>query len=101
MRRAVIVVSLMCSIGYAVIGCSRERRNLSQADKIRTGMTFKEVYAILGKPDIGFGLPQKGTKEKSWLYYAIPNEKYLVVNFIGDLVDDPPTSVESRYDIIE
>jgi len=64
-------------------------------------MTFREVYAILGDPDIGFGLPQKCTKEKSWLYYAIPNEKYLVVNFIGNRVDDPPTYIERRIDIIE
>jgi len=101
MRRVVIFVSLVCLIGFVVLGCSRERQNLSRAEKIKAGMTFRKVYAILGKPDIGFGLPQKGTKEISWLYYAIPNDKYLVVNFVGDRVDDPPTSIESRYDIIE
>jgi hypothetical protein len=101
MRRALIFVSLVCLIGSAVTGCNREQRNLSQLDKIKTGMSFREVYAILGRPDIGFGLPQKCTKEKSWLFYAVPNEKYLVVNFVGDRVDDPPTSIESRHVVIE
>lgn len=96
-QRALILVVLACLLVFAAWGCSREQRNLSRAEMIKTGVTFKEVYAILGKPDIGFGLPQECTKEESWLYYAIPNDKYLVVNFIDGPVDDPLTSIESRF----
>lgn len=99
-QRVLILVVLACLLVFTAWGCSREQRNLSRGRVIKTGMTFKEVYAILGNPDIGFGLPQKCTKEESWLYYAIPDNKYLVVNFIGDRVDDPPTSIESRHSII-
>lgn len=55
----------------------------------------------MGKPDIGFGLPQKNTDEASWLYYKIPFDKYLVVNFKGYYVDNPPTSIENKFAIIE
>ncbi|MHC4387071.1 MAG: hypothetical protein ACYSX1_00520 [Planctomycetota bacterium] len=64
-QRALILVVLACLLVFAAWGCSREQRNLSRAEMIKTGVTFKEVYAILGKPDISFGLPQECTKEES------------------------------------
>lgn len=52
----------------------------------------------MGDPALGFGLPQKNTTETSWLYYKIPFNRYLVVNFKGYTVNDPPTNIEGRDD---
>jgi hypothetical protein len=93
-------VAVFCFLVFGAFACGREQANLSRGRQIKTGMTFREVYAILGEPDVGFGLPQKCTKEVSWLYYEIPNDRYIVVNFIGDLVDDPPTSIEDRSALV-
>jgi hypothetical protein len=93
-------IAVFCFLVFGALGCGREQANLSRAKQIKTGMTFRKVYAILGEPDVGFGLPQKGTNEPSWLYYEIPNDRYIVVNFIGDLVGDPPTSIEDRSTLV-
>ena len=96
MRRWLVVVGISCLFGFLVAGCSREQANLSRAGQIKSGMTFHKVYRILGKPDVGWGLPQKGSKEGSDLYYRIPGDKYLIVHFVGYYVGDPPTSIEDR-----
>ena len=96
MRCWLVVVSVSCLFGFLVAGCGRERATLSRAGQIKPEMSFRQVYRILGRPNIGWGLPQKGSKERSNLYYEIPGDKYLIVHFIGDRVDDPPTSIEDR-----
>lgn len=89
-------VSVICLLMFSTSGCGREQINLWRAEQIKAGMTFHQVYRIMGKPDVGFGLPQKGSKEQSWLYYETPDNKYLIINFIGDQVADPPISIEDR-----
>lgn len=63
---------------------------------IRPGMTFAQVWHRMGKPDVGWGMPEKGSTNTSSLFYKIPFRKYLVVNFDGDKVGKPPISIESR-----
>ena len=63
---------------------------------ISPGMNYNTVYGIMGKPYLSFGLPQKCSNETSWLYYKVPSDKYLIINFVGFKVDDPPISVEDR-----
>ena len=69
--------------------------NYVMGQTIRPGMTLGQVHHRMGKPDVGFGLPQKG-EGQSFLSYKIPFNKYLVVNFDGDKVGDPPIEIESR-----
>lgn len=95
-----LFVALLCFLVFVVFSCGREQKNLSRAGQIKTGMTLREVYAVLGKPDVGFGLPQKGAEGPSWLYYKIPNDRYIVVNFVDDRVGDPPTSIEDRSSLV-
>ena len=91
---SILLVSLIFSSG-----CSTYHYCIGKT--IQPGTSFKTVYSLMGKPDVGFGLPQENTDETSWLYYKIPYKKYLVVKFKGYYVDDPPTSIEDRFAIIE
>jgi len=95
-RISALLIGLICLFTLFASGCSREQLNLWRAEQIKAGMTFHQVYRIMGRPDVGFGLPQKGSKEQSWLYYKTPDNKYLIINFIGDRVADPPISIEDR-----
>jgi len=95
-RISVLLIDLICLFTLFASGCGREQLNLWRAEQIKAGMTFHQVYRIMGRPDVGFGLPQKSSKEQSWLYYKTPDNKYLIINFIGDRVADPPISIEDR-----
>jgi hypothetical protein len=77
-----------------VAGCGVDHYLMGHT--IRPGMTLKQVYSRMGKPDVGFGLPAPQATEPSWLYYEIPFGNYLVVNFDGDKVGKPPIAIESR-----
>jgi hypothetical protein len=92
---------LVAAAVVVLAGCSQERLNLSRAVWVRPGMTFKQVYAIMGEPAVGFGLPQDGSKETSDLYYEIPNNEYVVIHFVGDRVTRPVTSKEPRGVLVQ
>jgi len=93
-----VLILLLLSTSF-FSGCSTYHYCIGKT--IRPGTSFKTVYVLMGKPDIGFGLPQKNTEETSWLYYKIPSNRYLVVNFKGYYVDNPPTSIEDKFAVIE
>ena len=100
MRKKHFILVLILVVSSIIIsGCSTYHYCVGKT--IRPGASFKTVYALMGKPDVGFGLPQKNTDEASWLYYKIPFDKYLVVNFKGYYVDNPPISIEDRFALIE
>ncbi len=67
---------VICAI--LLVGCSRLSRE--NYDKLRVGMEYKEVVAILGKPDTCSDTLV--AKSCTW-----GNErKYITINFIGDKV---------------
>ena len=98
MARRVTIPIVSASLLVLSTGCGTHHYLLGQT--VRPGMPFDRVYRRVGKPDVGFGLPRKGPKRKSRLFYEIPFNKYLVINFVGYVVDDPPASVESRRVLI-
>ena len=87
---------LICLSLFPASGCNQEQINLWRAEQIKAGMTFHHVYRIMGRPNVGWGLPQKGSTERSDLYYKIPGDRYLIIHFVGDRADNPPTSIEDR-----
>ncbi len=99
MKKHIIPVSILLLFSTFCCGCSAYHYCIAKT--IRTGTSFKTVHALMGKPDFGFGLPQKNTDETSWLYYKIPFDKYIVVNFKGYYVDKPSTSIENKFALIE
>ena len=92
-KRLLLIVSVAVMI-LSFCGCGTSNYLMGQT--IRPGMTLPQVYHRMGKPDVGFGLPERGSTNSSWLYYKIPFRKYLVVNFDGDKVGKPPISIEGR-----
>ena len=94
MKKLIITLFAAVSVSLFLSGCGTQHYLMGQT--IRAGMTLKQVSSRMGKPDVGFGLPEKKGTGPSWLYYRIPFGKYLVVNFDGDKVGKPPVSVESR-----
>ena len=95
-RLATVSILVLLALVVSLIAVRSGMLHYLLGRTIRPGMTFHQVYSRMGKPYIGFGLPQKGTKEKTHLFYTIPFQKYLVVNFVGDIVDDPPVSICDR-----
>ena len=93
MNKSMIWIAIIAMMLLLSSGCNTWTYLRRQT--IRPGMTFTQVYHFMGKPVVGFGLPQKGTG-KSWIYYRIPFNRYLVVNFEDDKVSNPPISIESR-----
>ena len=98
-KKRLIFDVILISFLMFLCGCSTYHYCIGKT--IRPGTSFKTVHTLMGKPNIGLGLPQKNTEEMSWLYYKIPFDKYLVVNFKGYYVDNPPTSIEDRFAVIE
>ena len=98
MKRTIAILAVL-SLSAFSSGCGTY--NLCAGRTIRSGMPFDKVYSRMGKPDVGFGLPQKSTTERSSLYYNIPFKRYLVINFVGYVVDEPATSIEDRDDLVE
>jgi hypothetical protein len=84
---------------FLLSGCSAYHYCMGKT--IRPGTTYPTVYSLMGKPYLGFGVPQKNTDETSFLFYKIPFDNYLVVNFKGYYVDDPPISIEDKFSLIE
>jgi hypothetical protein len=99
MIRSIVIPGVLLAI--ATVGCNREHAHLAIGETIKPGMSFQTVYQLLGDPDVGWGLPQAGSKETSDLYYAIPGDQYLVIHFVGDRVADPATTKEPRSELIE
>ena len=98
MKKLVTIVLLVIVISITTT-CSTWNNN-SRAQLIKPGMTFNEVYKLMGNPDIGWGLPQKGSGQESMLFYEIPGDRYVIVNFKGDVVSAPPISYIDKAGVI-
>jgi hypothetical protein len=94
MNKRAASLAALAVLPLFLCGCGTGSYLMGQT--IRPGMTLAQVYHRMGRPDVGWGLPEQGSTNTSWLFYEIPFRKYLVVNFDGDKVGKPPISIENR-----
>lgn len=99
--RLLRTVAFLTVLGGLVAGCvGRAEANLALSQRLKPGMSFNEVLALMGKPDHGWGLPMKNSREETWQLYRIPGRKFVAVRCVGDLVADPPTEIWNEDDIV-